>query len=160
MIVSAIVALSKNKVIGLNNSLPWHIPQDLKHFRQITTGHPVIMGRKTFESIGRVLPNRENVIISRQEGFKVEGARRVASPEAALALFRDRDEEVFFIGGAEIYRSIFPQVQRLYLTQIHQEIRGDSYFPDFDRDDFVEVSRTDHPGEPSFSFILLERQLA
>jgi len=156
--ISAIVAMSLNRVIGKNNQLPWKISEDLKRFKTITTGHPIVMGRKTFESIGRVLPHRENIIISRQMGYRVEGAQVVQSLEGALELCKGKTDEVFIIGGAEIYRLALSQTDRLYLTLIHQEIEGDAFFPEFARSEFTEVSREDHQDPIPYSFLVLDRR--
>ncbi len=159
MRLSAIVAMSQNRVIGNKNQLPWKLPEDLKKFREITSGHPIVMGRKTFESIGRVLPHRENVIISRQAGYHVQGARVVQSLEQAIDYYQHKEEELFIIGGSEIYRLAFPRIERLYLTLIHQDMDGDTFFPDFKLSEFREISREDHTGQFSYSFLILERKL-
>ena len=129
MTLSMIAAMSDNRVIGVSNSLPWNIPEDLRHFREITSGHPVIMGRKTFESIGRPLPKRRNIVISRQSSYRADGIETVTSLESALALKFDT-EEVFIIGGAEIYRQALPFCQKIYLTVVHQKFEGDAFFPE------------------------------
>src|SRR6188472_2703937 len=116
-ILSAIVAMAENRVIGKNNQLPWHLPADLKHFKTITTGHPILMGRKTHESIGKPLPNRQNIILTRDSNYVAAGCTVVTSVKAALQ--KAESPEVFIIGGAEIYRQLLPQVQRLYLTIVH-----------------------------------------
>lgn len=158
MRISAVVAMSKNRVIGNQNQLPWKLPEDLKRFRQITTGHPIILGRKTFESIGRLLPNRTHIIISRQREYQVEGAKIVHSMEEAFECAQKLSEEVFVVGGAEIYRMALPRVDRLYLTLIHAEIEGDTWFPDYSNDTFQEVSREDHEGALPFSFLVLDKK--
>lgn len=133
--ISIIAAMSKNRVIGTKNKLPWNIPDELKRFRQITQGHPIIMGRKTHESIGRVLHNRPNIIITRDENYKVDGAIIVHSLEEALEEsqnFHGRDKNEFFvIGGGEIYRQALPLADKLYLTIIDKEYEGDTFFPDY-----------------------------
>ena len=128
--ISMIVAVARNGVIGHANDLIWHISEDLRRFKAITTGHPVIMGRKTFESIGRPLPGRTNVVISRNENFRPEGCLVVDSFEKAVAMFPP-DEEAFVIGGAQVYAQALPIADRLYLTEIDYE--GDTRFPDWDR---------------------------
>jgi dihydrofolate reductase len=153
MKVSLIAALSENGVIGVENRLPWNLPEDLKRFRELTTGHPIIMGRKTFESIGRVLSNRRNIIITRNTGYRVVGAEVAHSLEAALALTAQASE-VFVIGGAEIYRQALPLGHRLYLTRVHQQIEGDAFFPQWEEKEFRETQREDHPG---FSFLVYDR---
>ena len=129
MIVSAIAAMAENWVIGSNNALPWKLQDDLVRFRKTTMNHPIIMGRKTFESIGRILPGREHFIVSRNAGYIVPGAEVVSSLEQAVKLCEGKTDEVFIIGGAEIYRQSLPWIDRLYLTIIHQQILGDAHFP-------------------------------
>src|SRR3990167_904265 len=115
--LSAIVAMAENRVIGLNNSIPWQLPADLKHFKTITSGHPIIMGRKTFNSIGRPLPNRTNIILTRDAAFTATDCITATEAPAVLALARELDqEEIFVIGGAEIYKQLLPHIQRLYVT--------------------------------------------
>lgn len=130
--ISMIVAVARNGVIGHANDLIWHISEDLRRFKAITTGHPVIMGRKTFESIGRPLPGRTNVVISRNENFRPEGCLVVDSFEKAVAMFPP-DEEAFVIGGAQVYAQVLPIADRLYLTEIEADYEGDTRFPDWDR---------------------------
>ena len=130
--ISMIVAVARNGVIGHANDLIWHISEDLRRFKAITTGHPVIMGRKTFESIGRPLPGRTNVVISRNENFRPEGCLVVDSFEKAVAMFPP-DEEAFVIGGAQVYAQALPIADRLYLTEIEADYEGDTRFPDWDR---------------------------
>ena len=129
--ISMIVAVAENGVIGSGNQMPWHISEDLKRFKAITTGHPVVMGRKTFESLGRPLPNRTNVVITRDPAYVAEGAVVVGSLEAAIAMFPVA-EEVFIIGGGEIYRQAMPLADRLYITRIGEAFEGDTLFPDID----------------------------
>lgn len=158
--VSIIVAIAQNGTIGKDNALLWHIREDMVHFRTTTSGHPVIMGRKTYESIGRPLPRRENVVISRQE-LQIEGCRVVHSLEEAIALFPS-DEEVFIIGGAQIYEQALPLADRIYLTVVHRDYEGDASMPEIDMTQWREESRErfergeefDHP----FSFINLVRR--
>ncbi len=133
--ISIIVAIAENGVIGDKNDLLWHISEDLKHFKAITTGHPVIMGRKTYESLGRPLPNRRNVVITRQ-ALEIEGCEVVHSLEEAFALFSP-DEEVFVIGGAQIYRQALDQADEFYLTRVKHAYEGDTRFPDWDTDKWV-----------------------
>lgn len=127
--ISVIVAVAQNGTIGDKNALLWHISEDLKHFKNITTGHPVVMGRKTYESLGRPLPNRVNVVVSRQVG-EIPGCRVVRSLEEALALF-PQEEEVFVIGGAQIYAQAMPLADRFYLTRVMHDYAGDTCFPDW-----------------------------
>ena len=129
--LSIIVAVAENGVIGNQNSLIWHISEDLRNFKRTTQGHPVIMGRKTFESLGRPLPNRTNVVITRQADFVAEGCTIVHALEDAIALFGE-DEEVFVIGGAQIYREALPLADRFYLTRVMHAYEGDTRFPEWD----------------------------
>ncbi len=130
MIISMVAAMAANRVIGRANQMPWHLPADLRHFKQITLGKPVIMGRKTFESIGRVLPGRRNVVISRTVPPETKGADWVNSLEQAFSLLAGQPE-VMVIGGGEIYRQCLPLADRLYLTEIDLTTEGDAYFPDY-----------------------------
>jgi len=162
MSLSIIVAMSKNRVIGKDNKLPWHIVEDLKRFKNITMGHAIIMGRKTFESIGRPLPGRENIVITRNRNFKAEGVKVVHSLELAT-MNRYEDEEIFVIGGAEIYQSALPKVQNLYITMIDQEFEGDTFFPELDFDkDFTKVEETEQliseKNQLPYHFITLKRK--
>lgn len=125
--ISVIVAVAENGTIGDNNTLLWHIAEDMKRFRQLTTGHPVVMGRKTYDSLGRPLPNRRNVVISRQD-LAIEGCEVAHSLEEALALFQ-AEEEVFIIGGAQIYAEAMPVADRFYLTVVEHPYEGDTLFP-------------------------------
>jgi dihydrofolate reductase len=127
--LSLIVATAKNRVIGVNNTLPWHLPEDLKRFRALTTGHHIIMGRKTYDSLGRLLPGRTTVIVTRNQAYKVEGAIVVHSLEDAIAACGD-DEEVFLIGGAELYKDGLELANKLYVTEINTEYEGDAFFPE------------------------------
>jgi dihydrofolate reductase len=158
MIISLIVALSENRVIGSKQKLPWHLTEDLKRFKALTIGHPVIMGRKTFESIGRLLPQRQNIIITRDLSLRIEGATVVHSLEDALALFADSDEQVFIIGGGEIFKQATELCDRVYLTQIHQAITGDVYFPILNDLCFTETFRQRFEGALPYSFINLIRK--
>ena len=131
MLISLIVAMAENRVIGRGNQMPWHLPADLRHFKSVTLGKPVIMGRKTFESIGRPLPGRRNVVISRNLDWCAEGVESVSSLDAALALVQDADE-VMIIGGGQLYREALPLAQRLYLTHIELPVTdADTWFPDY-----------------------------
>lgn len=130
MIISMVAAMAANRVIGKDNQMPWHLPADLKHFKAVTLGKPVVMGRKTFDSIGRVLPGRRNVVISRSKPADPRGAEWVTSLQQALDVLQQQPE-VMIIGGAEIYRQCLPLARRLYLTEIALETTGDAYFPDY-----------------------------
>ena len=167
MRVSLIVALSQNHVIGRNNKLPWYLPNDLKYFKQVTMGLPIIMGRKTFESIGKPLPGRTNIVITRNPEWTAEGVRAVTSLDEALSLAEsvaeiDGRDEVMVIGGDQIYRLVMPSVDRLYLTQVHAQVDGDAYFPEFDRDAWKEIGREDYESSETnpydYSFTVLERR--
>jgi len=127
--LSIIVAADRNNVIGKDNALIWHLPNDLRFFKEKTTGHAIVMGRRTFDSVGKPLPNRRNIIITRNTDFKVDGCEVVTSLEAALALLNPQDEN-FIVGGEEIYRQALPLADRVYLTRIDHEFEGDRHFPD------------------------------
>lgn len=156
MIISLIAALTRNRVIGKNNTLPWHLPDDMKYFMQTTSRHPVIMGRKNYESIPekfRPLPNRENIVVTRQPHFTAPGCAIAGSLEMALEMAAAcNNEEIFIIGGAEIYRQAWAFVDRLYLTEIHTELAGDTFFPDWDRSQWQELSRRHHPADARHAF--------
>ena len=159
--ISYVVAVSKNGVIGREGGLPWHISSDLKRFKEITMGKPVVMGRKTWESLPRKpLPGRRNIVITRQRGFAPEGAEVAATPEEALALCGDAPE-VAIIGGGEIYRLFWPLVDRLYLTEVDLEVEGDTHFPAVSPAEWREVGREVHPrGErdaAAFTLRILDR---
>lgn len=141
--ISIIVAVAQNGVIGGSNQLLWHISEDLQRFKKITSGHPVIMGRKTFESLGRPLPNRQNVIITRQGDYHPEGVTVVNSLDEAVALFPE-SEEVFITGGGEIYRQALPMTDKVYLTVVLRDYEGDTHFPDLDPAQWKEVFRERH----------------
>ena len=137
--LSIIVAMASNRVIGANGAIPWHLPEELKRFKRLTMGHHIIMGRKTWESIGRLLPGRTTVIVSRQRGYSVPGAMIAHSLDEAVAACGD-DSEIFVIGGAELYAQALPRADRLYLTTVDAEIAGDTTMPPFDAGDWREVS--------------------
>ena len=158
--ISIIVAVAKNGVIGDKNSLLWHLREDMIHFRTTTSGHPVVMGRKTYDSIGRPLPKRTNVVITRDTNLAIEDCTVVHSLDEAVAMF-DKSEEVFIIGGAQIYKQALPLADRIYLTVIDKEYEGDTSFPEIDYSAWNEISREEHSGgeefEHPFAFITLER---
>ncbi len=129
--LSLIVAVAENGTIGDKNALLWHIAEDMRFFRTTTSGHPVVMGRRTFESLGRPLPNRENIVLSHREGLQIEGCRVVHSLAEACALF-PAEEEIFVIGGAQLYAEALPAVDRIYLTRVHHSYEGDTAFPEWD----------------------------
>jgi len=146
MRVSLIVAMQRNGVIGRDGDLPWHLPADLKRFKRLTMGHHIIMGRKTFESIGRLLPGRTSVVVTRQSDFAAAGAVVTHSLNDAIAASSD-DEESFIIGGAEIYQQALALVDRIYLTEVDADVAGDARFPNFDRSQWAVVERTEHPAD-------------
>jgi dihydrofolate reductase len=160
MIVALVVAMGRNRVIGRDNALPWHLPADLKHFRAVTLGKPVVMGRRTHESIGRPLPERINLVISRDPDYRAEGCIVLPSLDAAYEYGRDRPE-LMVIGGASIYRQALPQARRIYLTEIRQDFAGDTTFPEFETAAWREISRVDHSADEKnpypYSFTVLER---
>jgi dihydrofolate reductase len=144
LVISAIAAMSENRVIGLNNQLPWHLPADLKHFKNLTQGHPVLMGRKTYESIGRPLPNRTNLILTRHLDYTAQGCEIVSSLQAAIEIANKLSaSELFIIGGAEIYQQLLSHVNKLYLTIIHHPFEGDAYFPEINSQEW-QVSDEEH----------------
>jgi dihydrofolate reductase len=156
--IAIIVAMARNRVIGIDNTLPWHLPEDLKHFKALTMGHHMIMGRKTYESIGRPLPGRTTVIVSRDPGYRVAGCLTASSLDEALAACGD-DPEVFFVGGAAIYAQAMPYAQRLYLTEIQVDVAGDAHFPEFDPADWRETARECHSNATglAYCFLTLDR---
>ncbi|WP_066061270.1 dihydrofolate reductase [Neobacillus soli] len=129
--ISFVVAMDENRVIGKDNQLPWYIPEDLKFFKRVTIGHPIAMGRKTHESIGRALPGRENIIITRQQGYHSEGCTVFYSIEDFVKYCHEQNDEIFVIGGAEIFNETFEHVDRLYVTLIQEAFAGDTFFPEF-----------------------------
>lgn len=163
MILSAIAAMAANRVIGKNGDLPWKIPEDFKFFKDKTTGHIMIMGRKTFDSLGGPLPNRLHVVITRQKDYEPEGAHVFNSVADAMDFCQDQTdsgawpEEVFVIGGGEIYQQMLEQTDRIYLTEIHQDFEGDAKFPEFDDDDFEEIERRERYKPVRFDFVTYER---
>lgn len=174
MIISLIAAASENNVIGNSGTLPWHLPADMKHFRALTEGCPVIMGRKTYESIlrlrsghsvGRPLPKRRNIVISRRAGFVVPDCELVGSLEEALRVVRTpHPSEVFIIGGGEIYRQAMPLADRIYLTRVHAMCEGDAFFPEVSGEEWKEVGREEHEADRenphAYVFITYERRAA
>lgn len=160
MILSIIVAAAENNVIGNKNALIWHIPADLKHFKRLTTGHPVIMGRKTFESIGKALPHRRNIVISRNPDFRPEGCEVAGGIPEALRLV-ETEEEVFIIGGGTLYQEMWDKADRLYITRVHTVVDGDTFIPAVDHAQWKVVSCEDfEAGEKDdfdYSFIDYQR---
>jgi len=159
--ISIIVAASTNNVIGAQGDLPWRLSDDLKRFKAVTMGKPIVMGRKTWESIGRPLPGRRNIVISRQSNFLAEGCDVVASVEDAIATAGDVDE-IMVIGGSQIYELALPLADRLYLTRVHADVEGDAYFPEFSESEWNRVSDEHNPADErnefEFSFRTYERK--
>jgi dihydrofolate reductase len=166
MIISMIAALSKNRVIGKDNDLPWKLPDDMKYFMQKTQGHHAIMGRKNYDSIPqkfKPLPNRVNIVVTRQADFQAPGCMVVDSVEKGIEISRKNKEvETFIIGGAEIYKLGLPHATRLYLTEIQAEISGDTFFPPIDMKEWKEISRQHHDKDErhaySFDFVVYEKE--
>jgi dihydrofolate reductase len=166
-----IVAMASNQTIGINNTLPWHLPHDLKYFKNVTMAKPIIMGRKTYESIGRPLPGRTNIVITRQSDYQAEGIVVVNSLQQALDKAEDISfvaghEEVMVIGGAEIYQQALLQADRLYITHVDAEIEGDAFFPTVEWNDWQEFQREEHAADPAgddqknpydYSFVVYDR---
>jgi len=160
MRLALIVAMAENRVIGRNNQLPWRIPADLRHFKALTLGKPVIMGRKTYESIGRPLPGRDNIVISADSGYQAEGCQVVHSVEQALEA-AGSCEEAMIIGGANLYRQTLENADRLYLTLVKAEPEGDTWFPEIELQQWREIERQAHAADESneydYDFVVLER---
>lgn len=160
MIISIIVAIGENNAIGKNNQLLWHLPADLKHFKNKTAGHTIIMGRKTFDSVGKPLPNRRNIVVTRQD-ITIPGCEVVKSIDAAIALCKG-ETEVFIGGGAEIYREAMDKTDKIYLTIVHKMFEADTFFPEIDFSQWLETDHEDHqPDEKNnlaYSFITLQRR--
>lgn len=161
MILSIIVATAENNVIGYRNQLIWKLPADLRHFKMLTTGHPVIMGRKTFESIGKALPNRRNIVISTNKAYQAEGCEMAGSIAIALEMVKDASE-AFIIGGGTIYKEIWDKADRLYLTWVHISPEGDTYIPEVRAEEWIEMKRedfqADEKNEYAYSFIDYQRK--
>lgn len=164
MKISLIAAMADNRVIGLNNAMPWHLSADLKRFKQITLGAPVLMGRKTFESIGKPLPGRTMLIVSRNRGYRQPGCEVFQDLAGALAKACALAPEVFIVGGADLYRALLPCAQTLYLTEIHRDFPGDTFFPPWNADEWREIEREDVRGDQAdgfdYSFVTLRRRPA
>lgn len=162
MVLSIIAALGENNELGKDNKLLWHLPADMAYFKNTTTGCPVIMGRKTFESIGRPLPNRRNVVITRDETYKAASIEVLHSLDEALELFKLYPLEVFVIGGGEIYKQALPRADKLYITRVHGEFEGDTFFPEIKKSIWQEVSRENHaPDEKNnfpYSFVIYKKR--
>ncbi len=164
MRLSLIAAAAENNAIGIKNALPWDLPNDLQHFRKITEGKPVIMGWMTYQSIGRPLPNRENIVISEQPHVKIPGCTVVGTLADAIG-YADAQtgaKEAFVIGGALTYKQALPLADRVYLTRVHADIEGDAFFPVLDPHEWAEVERDEHESDPkhlyAYTFLLYERK--
>ena len=164
---SLIVAAARNGTIGRDNALPWHLPDDLRYFKRVTMGKPVIMGRRTYESIGRPLPGRDNLVVSRNREFVAPGARVVSDIHEGFALAEASARasgagELMLLGGAQLYTAGLPHIVRIYLTEVHADIPGDARLPDLDPSDWQEISREEHPADSRnefpYSFVVLERR--
>ncbi|WP_454763289.1 dihydrofolate reductase [Cupriavidus campinensis] len=158
-LLTLIVARARNGTIGRDNTLPWRLPEDLQHFKRTTMGAPVIMGRKTWDSIGRPLPGRRNIVVSRNRELKLEGAEVAASLEDAQRLCVGV-EQVFLIGGAQLYAEALPSADRLIVTEIDADVPGDAFFPEVDRGRWIEISRETHHSEANgfdYAFVTYER---
>ena len=159
MRITLVAAMAENRVIGRDGAIPWHLPADLARFRELTTGHPIIMGRKTYGSIGRPLPGRTNIILSRAPGYVPPGCLVAEGLGDALGLASGAPgpDEVFVCGGAQIYREALPLAQRICLTLVHLQVEGDAIFPEVPPE-FVEVSREELSGDPACTFLVYERR--
>ena len=170
MRLSLIVAMAKNRTIGLDGAMPWHIPEDLKFFKRVTMGHPVIMGRKTYHSIGAALPGRTNIVVTRNKDFEAADADVIHDLSEALTKAKATEElwrpdggreEIFVIGGADIYGQALPEAQRIYMTEVHQEHPGDAFFPELAEGEWKETDRQDRdpetPGGSAYSLVILDR---
>lgn len=157
MKLSGIIAYSQNRVMGKNNQLPWHLPDDLKHFKALTIGKPIVMGRKTFESLGKPLPNRRNIILSRDKSLQVPGCEVIHSIEELAGT----EDEIMVIGGAEVFKLLLPHITTLYLTEVLANVEGDTFLPDFDSKKWRENSREHHPKDEkhayAFDFVTLKK---
>ncbi len=166
MKLAMIAAVAENNAIGINNKMPWYLPEDLRYFKAVTMGKPIIMGRKTFDSLRKPLPGRTNIVVTRDPQWHHEGVKVVHSLDAAIELSEDvalinGNEEVMIIGGEQIYRQALPKADRLYLTRVYQSFEGDAFFPELDESQWREVSRQDRQSEDDepvvFSYLVLDR---
>ncbi|MEZ5829140.1 MAG: dihydrofolate reductase [Hyphomicrobiales bacterium] len=165
-VIALVVAMAENRAIGRGGDLPWHLRSDMKFFRKVTMGKPIIMGRRTFKSLPRVLDGRLNVVLTRNAAFEAPGAVMAYNLEEALDVARkdaakSGADEIMIIGGEDVFREVLPQTGRIYLTEVHASPEADTFFPELDRDDWREVFREAHPAGPNddhaFSFVVLER---
>ena len=161
MRLSIVVAMDDNHLIGKDNGLPWHLPADLAFFKEITMGHSILMGRKTYDSIGKPLPNRRNIVITRNSEIAITGCEVVDSIEKALSITKD-EKEVKIIGGANLFEQLLPDVSKLYITHVEGKFEGDTYFPYYDENDWLEVSRESHKpdvkNKHAYHFIILKKK--
>jgi dihydrofolate reductase len=157
MKVTIIVASSKNLVIGYKNALPWHISEDLKHFKQITINHSVVMGRKTFESIGKPLKERRNIVVSRDRTMKIEGVEVVNSLDEAIHRTKN-ENEIFIIGGEQIYKMAMPIATNMHITKVHSNIKGDAFFPAFDENEWKILTQKNSETNEGLKFSFIEYQ--
>jgi dihydrofolate reductase len=154
--LAMVVAMGDNGAIGKDGKVPWRIPEDLKHFKTVTMGHAIIMGRKTWDEVGRPLPGRRNIVVSRQPGLALEGAEVFPALQAAIAAARTTDDEPHIIGGSTIYEAAMPLATRIHLTEVHRNVEADTFFPPFDRSVWREIER--RPAETEgVEFVTLER---
>jgi dihydrofolate reductase len=166
MKISLIVAMGENRVIGGSGHIPWHLPADFKHFKDLTMGHPIVMGRKTFESIGKPLPGRTNIVITRDASYRYDGVVTVTSPDAALAAATAAPggNEMFVIGGAEIYKLFLSRADRIYLTQVHGAFEGDVFFPELGPGEWQLANSEEHKKDEKnpfdFAYLVYERKSA
>ena len=160
MIISLIAAMDKNRVIGKGGKLPWNLPADMKYFKDKTLGKPIIMGRKTYESLGKPLPNRKNIIITHDQDYKAEGCIVVHSAEEALKA-AEGNEEVMIIGGSQIYKELLPKANRMYLTIVDADFEGDTFFPEYDVKEWKETAYEEHERDAenqyNYTFLILEK---
>lgn len=155
--LAIVVAIARRGVIGAHGSLPWKISEDLKHFKSVTMDHAIIMGRKTYDSIGKALPGRRNIVVSRQLRLQIDGCEVEPTFEDAIRLARENDEEPRVIGGATIYAEALPIATKIFLTEIDRDVEGDVFFPTFDRSAWAETSRRKSTENPDVEFVTLER---
>lgn len=159
--INIVVAKASNNVIGAKNDLIWHLPNDLKHFKSLTSGHPIIMGRKTFESLGRPLPNRTNIVVTRDQNWNAEGIEIASSLLKAIEAAKKIDDDIYIIGGGNIYKQAMEFTDVLYITEVHHEFDGDTYFPEIDLDEWEEVQREnfkkDEKHPYAYSFVMYKK---
>jgi dihydrofolate reductase len=160
MLITIIAAMDRNRLIGDGGRLPWRLPADLRRFKALTMGKPIVMGRRTHESIGKVLPGRRNIVLSRNPDYRAPGCEVVAGFEEALGVCKDADD-LIIVGGAQLYAEALPRAHRLHLTLLHASFSGDAWFPDYDQREWREISREDHEADAdspcAFSFVDFER---